>query len=79
MISSGIESDIGVVILFYKSVRFACKRHVMRSTKPKIEVHLTEDVKRKVRELCESKGISFADGMRRAIELWIKHESSPHR
>lgn len=44
-------------------------------SKSKIEVFLIESVKQKVQEICQEKGISLADGLRRAIELWVKHES----
>ena len=57
---------------------FACKSLVMdKSTnKAKIEAYLVQSVKSKFETLCESKGISLADGLRRAIELWIEKESN---
>lgn len=44
-------------------------------SKSKVEVLLVEPVKQRFEATCEAKGISIADGLRRAIELWIKEES----
>lgn len=46
-----------------------------KTPKGKVEVLLVEPVKERFETLCAEKGISVADGLRRAIELWIKHES----
>ena len=44
--------------------------------KVKIEAYLADFVKIKFVEICRTKGISLADGIRRAIEEWSKHESN---
>ncbi len=44
-------------------------------SKSKIEVYLVENVKLKMQEVCQEKGVSIADGLRRAIEMWIKEET----
>ena len=42
--------------------------------KEKVEVLLAKPVKTSFEAVCADKGISIADGLRRAIEMWIKYE-----
>lgn len=44
------------------------------TSKTKVEVFLVETIRARFDAICEVKGISNAEGLRRAIELWIKKE-----
>lgn len=45
-----------------------------KTPKIKVEVLLVEPIHQQFEAVCAAKGISIADGLRRAIELWIKEE-----
>jgi hypothetical protein len=47
--------------------------------KEKVEVLLAKPVKASFETLCRDKGISIADGLRRAIERWMKNEQVDHK
>jgi hypothetical protein len=44
--------------------------------KEKVEVLLTPTIKASFEAVCKEKGISIADGLRRAIENWISHAAN---
>ena len=43
-----------------------------KQDKAKVEVLLTEKVKAAFEAICADKGICVADGLRRAIEMWME-------
>lgn len=44
--------------------------------KTKVEVFLVEIIRKRFDAICEAKGISNAEGLRRAVELWLKEMES---
>jgi len=57
-------------------VQNRCISHAMNKVdKTKVEVYLVNPVKTEFQTICDKKGITDAEGLRRAIELWMKHES----
>lgn len=44
--------------------------------KMKIEVYVPEAIKQELEALCETKGISLAEAMRRALEMWMDHAAN---
>lgn len=43
-----------------------------KPTKSKIEVFLVEMFRNRFEAVCAAKGISLAEGLRRAVELWME-------
>lgn len=47
-----------------------------KQDKTKVEVFLTGKIRERFEALCEDKGIALAEGLRRAIEMWMKKEAA---
>lgn len=47
-----------------------------KTSKTKIEVFLVEIIRRDFETLCAAKGISLAEGLRRAVEAWLEENES---
>lgn len=45
---------------------------MVKSLKSKIEVFLVETIRTRFEAICVAKGISLAEGLRRAVELWME-------